>query len=255
MFTITTFNLTIQKFKIQNSKFKNSKINKFLNKLNMENTEVKTVEMSAEEMKQFRAFQEQQKAEAAARKEKDDRDAYRQLVEEAIFNAKNELVSASNILIATKMRVMNGFKKAIQMKGDLFGVERLEQYSHTFTAADGRIRIIIGNYTIDSYRDTVNEGVELARKAIEELATDNNSRALVNTVLHLLAKDKKGNLKASRVMQLEKTAQESDNKTLLRGVQIIKEAYQPDISKSYIRMEVKENDGGWKPIPLNITEA
>jgi hypothetical protein len=221
----------------------------------MENTEVKTVEMTAEEMEQFRAFQEQQKAEAEARKEKDNRNAYRQLVEEAIFNAKNELVSASNILVATKRRVMDGFKKAIQIKGDLFGVEKLEQFSHTFTAADGRTRIIVGNYTIDGYRDTVNEGIALVRKAIQELATDDNSRALVGTVLQLLAKDKKGNLKASRVIQLEKTAQESNNKTLLRGVQIIKEAYQPDISKSYIRMEVKEGDGGWKSIPLSITEA
>jgi hypothetical protein len=223
----------------------------------MERTENgnQTVEMSAEEFERYRQYQERVKEEEKLRREKEDREAYRQLVEETIERSRRDLARSSRILTVVKKRVMDNFQKAIEMKGDLFGLERLDQCSHTFTSATGNTRIIIGNYTIDNYLDTVNEGIELVRQAIQNLATDDNSRALVNTVLRLLSKDKKGNLKASRVIQLEKTAQESGNEMLIRGVQIIKEAYQPELSKSYIRMEIKEEKGGWKAVPLSITEA
>ena len=74
-------------------------------------------------------------------------------------------------------------------------------------------------------------------------------------VLKLLAKDQKGNLKASRIIQLRKIAEESGNDRFMEGVRIIEEAYRPAISKQYIRVEIKDANGMWKNIPLGMTEA
>ena len=43
-------------------------------------------------------------------------------------------------------------------------------------------------------------------------------------MLRLLSKDKQGNLNASRVLQLERMADESDNDQFKEGVKIIKKA-------------------------------
>ena len=78
---------------------------------------------------------------------------------------------------------------------------------------------------------------------------------LVSMVLKLLARDAKGTLKASRIVQLRKIAEESNNDRFMEGVRIIEEAYQPAISKQFVRAEMKNEDGMWVTIPLGMTEA
>ena len=56
-------------------------------------------------------------------------------------------------------------------------------------------------------------------------------------------------------MQLRKIADEIGAEQMLQGVKIIEEAYQPAISKQYIRAEVKDENGQWKSIPLGMTES
>ena len=41
----------------------------------------------------------------------------------------------------------------------------------------------------------------------------------------------------------------------MEGVRIIEEAYQPVISKQFVRAEMKNEDGMWVTIPLGMTEA
>ena len=56
-------------------------------------------------------------------------------------------------------------------------------------------------------------------------------------------------------MQLRKIADEVGADQMLQGVKIIEEAYQPAVSKQYIRAEVKDDNGVWRSIPLGMTEA
>jgi hypothetical protein len=74
-------------------------------------------------------------------------------------------------------------------------------------------------------------------------------------VLRLLSRNAAGELKATRVLQLRKMAQESGNERFMKGVQIIEEAYQPAVSKQFVRAEMKDKDGIWTSIPLGMTEA
>ena len=76
------------------------------------------------------------------------------------------------------------------------------------------------------------------------------TKALVSMVLRLLARDAKGTLKASRIMQLRQVAMETGDDRFLAGVRIIEEAYQPEVSTQFIRAEIKNENGMWKPCLL-----
>lgn len=218
--------------------------------------EMKTaVEMTAEEQAQFAMFKAEQERKARQQRRKENREAYAQIVDEQVTNAILELGELSGRIIETKRRVFENFKQVLEMKAEVMSMSQEGQHSHTFTTSDGSMRLTLGTNTIDAYRDTVEDGIAMVKKYIEGMAKDDNSKALVNAVLRLLSRDQKGTLKASRVLQLRKMAEETGDETFIEGVKIIEEAYQPTETKQYIRAELRDENNGWKIIPLSVTEA
>lgn len=132
---------------------------------------------------------------------------------------------------------------------------RDDQRSHTFTNSDGSKRITLGVYVTDGYRDTVEDGIAIVKEYIDSLAKDEETKALVRMVLRLLSRDAKGTIKASRIVQLRKVAEETGDSRFLEGVRIIEESYQPEVSKQFIRAEQRDHNGMWKSIPLGMTES
>ena len=208
-----------------------------------------TVEMTAEEKQQFEEF----KAAQAAKNAKEQ--AYRDLVDETIERAIPSLECLSQGIKETKQSILDDFRNVIEMKADVLKLKKDGQRSDTFTNSAGDKRITVGVYVTDGYRDTVEDGIAIVKEYIEGLASDAKTQSLVKMVLKLLARDAKGTLKASRVVQLRKIAEESGNERFMEGVQIIEESYQPAISKQFIRAEVKNENGAWVCIPLGMTEA
>jgi hypothetical protein len=216
--------------------------------------ETKQVELTHDELAELEAFRAEKAKKGAEQKAKETREAYKTLVDEQINEIFPVLFEVSKNLTLQKNHCLQMFKQAIAMKSEIFKVKD-NQMSHTFTNSDGDKRITIGIYTIDNYRDTVNEGIAIVKEVISSLATDKESKVLVDAVLKLLSKDQKGNLKASRVLQLRKMADEINNDRFKEGVKIIQEAYQPLISKTYVRAEYKDNNGVFVNVPLGMTEA
>lgn len=215
-----------------------------------------TVVMTAEEKAEFEAFQAAKAKKAAEEKARADREQYRQLVDDEIERSIPVLEEISGRIKESKQRVMDNFKTILEMKGDLFKTKLKEdQRSHTFTNSKGNKRITLGVYVTDGYRDTVEDGIAIVKEYIESLAKDDKTRSLVSMVLRLLARDAKGTLKASRIVQLRKVAMETGDDRFMEGVRIIEESYQPDVSKQFIRAEIKNENGMWKPIPLGMTES
>lgn len=215
-----------------------------------------TVEMTEQERVEFEAFQAQKAKKAAEEKAKAEREQYKQLVDEEIERSIPLLLAISGEIKESKQRVLDNFKTILEMKGEIFKTKvKDDQRSHTFTNSEGNKRITLGVYVVDDYRDTVNEGIDMVKDYISGLANDEKTQALVSMVLRLLARDAKGTLKASRIIQLRKIADEMGAEEMLRGVKIIEEAYQPAVSKQFIRAEIKTENGMWKPIPLGMTES
>ena len=151
--------------------------------------------------------------------------------------------------------MLDNFKTILELKGNIFKTVRDDQKSHTFTNSEGSKRITLGVYVTDGYRDTVEDGIGIVKEYIESLAKDEKTKSLVSMVLRLLSRDAKGTLKASRIVQLRKVAEETGDSRFLEGVRIIEESYQPEVSKQFIRAEQKDVNGMWRSIPLGMTES
>lgn len=214
----------------------------------------KTIEITPEEQIQFEAFKASTAKKDAVNKRKNDRQAYSDLVDETIATSIPLLDAVSKEISKTKIAVMNSFKEAIILKGELHGIKE-EQRTHTFTNSEGTSRITLGYHCIDSYKDSVNEGIAMVKEYIESLAKDKETRSLVSAVLRLLSKDQAGSLKASRVLQLRRMAEDSGNERFIEGVKIIEESYLPTKTKQFIRAEIKDENNAWVCVPLGITEA
>ena len=177
------------------------------------------------------------------------------MVDEELAAALPQLREMSESLSTVKKTVFETFSAILKMKAELFGLETMDQRSHTFTNSDSTLRLTLGVYTVDGYRDTVEEGIEMVKRYLESLAKDEVSKTLVNTIFRLLSRDKNGTIKASRVLQLRRMAEDSHDEMFMDGVRIIEEAYQPTVSKRFIRAEIKNDKGAWVSIPLGMTDA
>lgn len=211
--------------------------------------------MTAEERQEFEAYRaEKQKKEAAAQR-KQQRESYASMVDDELRTTLPVLQELSEQIKTVKNTVFGNFDAILKMKSEVLGLTKDDQRSHTFTTSDSKLRLTLGVNTIDGYRDTVEDGIAMVKAYIESLAKDETSKALVNAVLRLLSRDQSGNIKASRVLQLRKMAEETGNERFIEGVQIIEESYQPTATKKYIRAEYKNEKGAWVNIPLGMTDV
>ena len=224
-------------------------------------SEVQThhVLMTDEQKAQYEAFLAQQQAEQAKAQAKQMREDYREMVDDAIESMMPGLRTMSECLTNHKKKVFEEFSAILEMKAEMFKMKKgedLNNQSHTFTNSKATMRIVLGNYVTDGYLDTADEGIAKVQNYIQSLASDEKSQALVKMVMRLLAKDAKGTLKASRIIQLRKMAEESGSAEFIEGVKIIEEAYQPQTSRTYLKAYIKdEKTNAWVQLPLGMTEA
>ncbi|MBR4678744.1 MAG: DUF3164 family protein [Bacteroidales bacterium] len=214
-----------------------------------------TVTMSAAELAEFEAFKAAQAAKRAKDERKQNLEMYNAMIDEQIACAIPELKDISEQLSTVQKTVFENFRALLDMKKDIMKMTKDGQRSHTFTSSDGQSRIELGFYQLDNYKDTVNDGIAMIKEFIKGLAKDPETQSLVDMVLKLLSKDQKGNLKASRVLQLRQMADKINDDRFTEGVEIIMNSYAPIPSKQFIRAFIKGEDGEWLPIPLSITDA
>lgn len=209
-------------------------------------------ELEAQEYAEFKAAK---LAKEQAVRTAEQRALYKEMVDDEIAAVVPELHMLSEQIANTKRDVYDRFKTILELKSELFKVDS-KQMTHTFTNTQGNMRLSLGYRTNDGYDDTVNEGIAIVYEYISSLASDSKSQMLVKTILKLLSRNEKGDLKASRVMQLRQMANESGDAKFLEGVQIIEDAYSPVATKQYISVAVRDPEtGNWDTLPLSITDA
>ena len=215
------------------------------------------VTMTAKEREEWEAFKAEKEKKEAAEWRKAARATYQQMVDEELAQAVPELRKLSQDIRTVKDTVFGNFQTVLDMKAEVVGFKEDGQFSHTFTNSDSTLRLTLGVNTVDGWNDMAETGIAMVRKYIESLATDEKTKTLVNTVLRLLSKDKQGNLNASRVLQLAKMAEESNDDQFKEGVKIIQESYMPTETRRYIRAQYRDETtgNGWRNIPLGITDV
>jgi len=207
--------------------------------------------LSKEEKEKLFAELEAEK-QAEKQKKEQDRESYKQLKDETIRDMFLQLKNLSGAMIHIKGIVFSRFDTIRGMKEDLFKTKS-DRNSDTYTSEDGTISIKLGNRIYEGWADEVEIGVQKVREYLKSLAKDENSANLVETVMGLLAKDRKGNLKASKVLELEKLAKKSGDPDFIDGLTIIKEAYRPSPSCQFIEVKYKDENGKEQSLPLSIS--
>jgi hypothetical protein len=155
-------------------------------------------------------------------------------------------------MLHLKGLVFERFETVIQVKDDLFSTKS-DRMSDKFTTEGGSITIKLGHRINEGWGDTMEVGVSKVKGYLKTLAKDANSADLVDTVMGLLAKDRKGNLKASRVLELEKLAKKSGNEDFIEGINIIRDAYRPSPTCRFIEVKYKDEDGREHSLPLSMS--
>lgn len=213
------------------------------------------VEMTPEEFARYKQAMEEQSRRDEAQRAKEEREAYRSLASTTVDELFPKLEEASTALTGLKREVYDAFARVIETKKEVMGTQANDQRSHSFLSEDGKKRIIVGYYQRDGWDETVEDGIAKVRDYISSLAGDEETRKLVDIILDLLSRDGKGNLKADKVLQLDKYAASIQDMRFSEGVAIIKEAYRPVRTKDFVRAQVKNAMGGWDDLPLGMTEA
>ena len=211
--------------------------------------------MTAAELKEFEAYKAAKAAQQAKEERKKNLNTYNAMIDEQVNETIPELQSVSEQLSMVKKAVFDNFQSLLDMKKDVMKITKDGQRSHTFTNSDGKFRIILGYHVLDNYKDTVQDGIDMVKEYITSLAKSNETKSLVNMVLKLLSKDQKGNLKASRVLQLRQIAEKVNNEKFTEGVEIIMNSYAPTPSKKFIQAFAKNDKDEWEVIPLSLTDA
>lgn len=198
-------------------------------------------------------LRERIEAEDKAKKlqQQQDRETYKTLTDKFVTDNIKKLQNLSNLMIQIKQKVFKDAELLIDMKDDLFKT-KVDRRSNTFTTQDGLMSITLGNRTTEGWDGTVNAGIAKVKDYLASLAKDDDTAALVETVMGLLAKDRKGNLKASKVLELEKLAQKKQNEMFLDGIAIIRAAYRPELSCQFIEVTLKDEKGNEQKLPLSL---
>lgn len=213
------------------------------------------VEMTPEEFARYKQAMAEQSRRDEAQRAKEEREAYRSLASTTVDELFPKLEEASTALTGLKREVYDAFARVIETKKEVMGTQANDQRSHSFLSEDGKKRIIVGYYQRDGWDETVEDGIAKVKAYISSLAGDEETSKLVDIILDLLSRDGKGNLKADKVLQLDKYAESIQDVRFSEGVAIIKEAYRPVRTKDFVRAQVKNAMGGWDDLPLGMTEA
>ena len=181
-----------------------------------------------------------------------ERETYKQMVDTAVSSAVKKLQLLSAEMMRVKQEVFQEFGSIIDLKNELFKV-KLDRKSDTFSTRDGAMTLTLGSRTNEGWDDSVDAGIAKVKEYLATLAKDENSAALVETVMGLLAKDRKGTLKANKVLELERLAIKTQDKDFMDGIRIIKDAYRPVPTCQFISVETKDEKGNSVSLPLSLS--
>lgn len=207
--------------------------------------------LTAEQRAELKA---QLEAEERAEKQKrqDNIDAYKQSVDEFVRTTFERMKKVSALMRSEKDSVFTAAETLITLKDELYNT-KTDRHSNSFTSSDGMVSITLGKRTNDAWDDTVKVGIQKVTDFFKSKMEQNEElAALTDMVMALLARDKKGNLKASRVLQLQEVARKSGFSELIDAAEIIKQAYKPVESVEFISVTYKDEKGVKRTLPLSL---
>lgn len=175
---------------------------------------------------------------AKAEGKKQNRIAYKEMIEETVNGFAPELAAFGKSQTDMVNKAFEMFKHALDLKKDLYGYKD-DQASHTFTT--DKSSITIGYNEIISFDGSQSAGVSLIREFISGLAADDENRGVLADLLETFMKpNKKGELNPTRVAELIAKKDKIKDEKFHEGVDIIVAAQFKSRTSTFVKGWVKE---------------
>ncbi len=177
---------------------------------------------------------------AKAEEKKQNRLAYKDMVEDTVNSFAPELAEFGKAQTTIVNKAFDMFKHALELKKELYGYED-KQASHTFTTENASVTI--GYNEIISFDGTQSAGVSKIREFISSLAADDENRGVLADLLETFMKpNKKGELNPTRVAELIAKKDKIKDDLFHEGVDIIVAAQFKSRTSTFVKGWVKERD-------------
>ena len=125
-------------------------------------------------------------------------------------------------------RIVNLFKEiepVIELRAEVFGNEKREQDSHTFTLDDGTASVKVGWNVRPSFNGTEAEGIVKLRQFMASLAGESENEKLMMDMIQIFLKtDSQGNYNPQKVRELNSMRNRANSDLFNEGMDIINEA-------------------------------
>lgn len=216
--------------------------------------EARTVQVTEAEWQELQEMKIAKEKREEAQKRKANREAYRQLSEDAVDELFPEIEALYEHMQEVKKKVMERFLSILKMRDEAFGTDS-KQGQYTFMNGDHGRRITVGRYKKFTHDTTAEPGIEMVKAYLEKLGTDSKTQNLVRMILDLLCENAQGELEPDKILQLDSYAEEFGDEEFSEGMRIIKESLIFDWTKYFFRAQKKTEGGAWKSIPLSMTDV
>ena len=166
-------------------------------------------------------------AEEKAKKEKKaaDKKLLKGLENDVVLKVIDYFIDKRNDL---ESRIVNLFKEiepVIELRAEVFGNEKRDQDSHTFTLDDGTASVKVGWNVRPSFNGTEAEGIVKLRQFMASLAGESENEKLMMDMIQIFLKtDSQGNYNPQKVRELNSMRNRANSDLFNEGMDIINEA-------------------------------
>ena len=211
------------------------------NTMNTETQEKATInlaDLSPEQKKQMRLDLQKEDREAKNKK-KGDIATLKELSSEFLNTHIDQLVTRQGDMEVMVGEIFNAFGSILNLKGDVYGLDRLEQDSHTITNADGSASITIGININITFDGTETAGVQKIMNYLTGISgtedNDENMQKMAETVKLLLKPSMKTKmLNPAKIIQLNAMRSTYNSPEFDEGMDIIVAAQIRQRGSSYV---------------------
>ena len=218
---------------------------------------MKLEDLSLDEIEKLK---EQLKQKEKEKKEllKKEKETYKYLQCEFVDVFFPKLAQAAQSLTLLKAELFENATTIFDMKRSIFGISDESfnnQGSHNLSNNDFSKTIILGRNNIDGWDDEVaSAGIGRVNEWLSKQVDDKNEN-LIEFIRDLLKPNKEGMLKANRVLELHNRAEKMGDEELIDAVNMIKEAYRPVKTTTYVKAKMKDDDGNDVWLNLSMSQA
>lgn len=179
-------------------------------------------------------------AKELAKKEKErkaqDKALLKQLENGVVYDHVDFCIDTRGSIEERVMKMFADIDTVIEMRAKVYGNEKREQDSHTFTLDDGSASIKIGWNVRPTFNGTEAEGIMKIKQYMASLAGESENEKILMEFLNVALKtDTQGNYNPKKVRELNSMRGRANSELFNEGMDIINEAMQDIRTSRYVR--------------------